>query len=77
GGETEKVLDDVTINPSLTTEDAQTFGNKFFDVIVTAQAIQIENDAYKDAWLKDVATTDVTAVEELLEEAISHYKGAK
>lgn len=74
GAKTDLVLSDVTINPDLTTADHEQFGGKVFDIILTGQGVQIENDAYLSAW--DIEDEDLAVVTVLIQGAIGEYQNS-
>lgn len=75
GETTDLVISDVTINPDLELPEALQFSNKFFDINLTAQAVQIENYAYQSAW--DIAEADQTAVDTLVADALANYQSSQ
>lgn len=75
GETTDLVISDVTINPDLELPEALQFSNKFFDINLTAQAVQIENYAYQSAW--NIEEADQTAVDALVAEALANYQSSQ
>lgn len=76
--QTDLVISDVTINPELTSPKISYNGeiydvsNKYFDINLTAQAVQIENNAYLSAW--EIKDEHKSEVDNLVQTALDNYQ---